>query len=713
MKAQFKPIWDHVDTIQLSEGQGVNYALPAYIKAITILDPNETEIELDSGDIDFVTSVKKNGTEVAYSIDDNIVTIPPSDNISIIELTRSGVVTIEHITGELVPGVTVQNNSLRGIFPNIPFPATHFYTFLLRAKFNNIVSDIQISIVAAPVTQTSTWNEATLPTLITNTALISKSYFSFGSVSYGRAVDLTVDVINPDSTALVFDYRSPTGIVSSATSYGSIPTGLEIFSEPLRISGYIPAEAMAGDYFFEVYSDDDNAPAPIIFHFNIPESSFDEFTITNRIHWETDTYIGTITEGLPTHLKISASANQPITFSLSDGSRPLPVGISLLPSGLITGIGPHTNISRFSFTAKATSGSTVSTKSFEFDIVKSFLTSDTMNANLLISGDQRLLLKAIANNINNNIKYRIDDDNFSYDSKISLIRGLKHGDIGDMSYDVEFTAIIKEYESLPLLVDGEHKCDVVFRRLYTPMDQAGGYTIGNDIIPTPVSNLQFPSLFITEGSFTNLRKNLVELNGLNNPRSNTLGKDGGEIFDYWMDDYFPAVVIAYVLPNVGKTLVNTLSYGNIPVGTIIHFDRLEVEKNNSEYFYYFSSENTPEKITFAIPATPTNARVGGVTFSSLNHPLSAEPVITWTESEPNQTYILRIYSGEDLLDTIEISGTYFKYTVARQQADNEPSHVWFELSSKRGDDESEPLVTNVPIWYGWGGGWGRNYGSVL
>lgn len=714
IKAYFRPVWEHFAPAAVTEGQGVNIPLPVSVKATCIVEQGETEISLDASDAPYISSVLREGSSIAFSVDNDVLSFPASNSITVLEIFRTADIDVVQTMGEMIPGLTIDGLTIKGIVPNVPYPGPHSYRFAMRATADGKIADLTTTMVANPVDEQITWNSETLPAVSQDTSLISSPFYSFGDLPRGQRVEYTIDMLNPDATAIEVLSRAPSGIVSNPSSYGTLPMGLEISNDPFVISGFIPAEAASGDYFVEFYVDEDKAPPAIVVHFSIPHDTFDSFSVINRIEWNSEPYLGRIVEGIQSHLEISAQPieGQSVTYSLAEGSRPLPSGLRLNAYGRIQGIAPHVaGEKEFTFTAKAASGAHVSTRTFSFKIINSFNTAKVMHATLPITGDKRLTFESYFDQIPSGVKYRGQEFFFQPNTNVSLVKGLKRDTITGLSYDAPFEALVGPFSYATASLDGVDLYDVIYRPFFTPMDKSGGYSTGYDVIPTPVSYPQDPQVFITEGSFNNLRKNLVEIMGLAHARTNTLGPNGGELLDLWMDDHIPAAIIGYVKAGKGKETVEAMTYGDIPEGTLVRFDRMLIDNGVSSYLYFLGAENAPTKIVYADPTPPVNARVNGLAFDK-KHPLRVEPILRWDSSEPNQTFMLRVYNADTMLSEIPVSGTYYKYTLAQQSVDGDPGYVRFELSSVRSEQESAPISASVPIRKGWGYAWGTNFGST-
>lgn len=708
--AYFRPVWDDFNPPPVHEGRGVNIPLPVAVRATLSIPSGGSSVLVSDADIPYITGVVRDGLSISYTIQGNILSFSPISDKAIIEIEHSGEIMVFLNTGELVPSLVIDGLTIKGIVPNVPYPDPTHYDFVLRAIWNNLPADLSASIQAFPQDEQITWNTESLPLLTSNDGLIDQPFYSYGSVSRGQQFEAIIDIINPDSTPLKVQEQPPNNIVSDNNIYGTLPIGIEVSNNPLTLSGFIPAEAASGDYLFELFIDEDGAPEPIIIHINVPINSFDTFTAINRLSWVSDTDLGNVKEGLPCHLSIIANHNLGggVSYSLAEGSRQLPSGLTLNRHGEITGVVPHVSGDRiFEFSAKATSGRFVATRTFQFTIEQTFSNSNYSYVSLLLAGDIRQKFIQYSSQIDQQDLFHPMDELFRSNQYISLLRGVSGNVLTGLTYDRPFSAILGPFEFRTAYFNDKPLYDVIIRRLSTPMDASGGFAIGNDVIPTPVSYPQNPDTFIVEGSFNNLRKNIVEQTTLNN-NNQRLGPNGGELLDYWMDDYFPAAIVANVQHGRGNDIHQRLDYGDLPIGTVVNFDRIAVSNNRSSYFYFFNADNRTDRIVFADPEQPTNAAVNGISFDS-KHPMRSNPIITWSSSDVVQTYLIRIYNGNRLLSEVLIDGTYYEYSDAQQIVDGMPGFVRFELYSLRGDQRSQPITANVPIKLGWNYGWGKLY----
>jgi len=138
--------------------------------------------------------------------------------------------------------------------------------------------------------------------------------------------------INFDATGIGLDTQK-----FDQSGYG-IPPGLTMDSATGWLWGYIPVQtAVSATYTFQVQAYRNDAPsiisAPITYTLTVLGD------ILNTITWNTASDLGIIDNGAVSEFAISAVSNlgKALRFSLSADGSQLPQGLTLLPSGLISG----------------------------------------------------------------------------------------------------------------------------------------------------------------------------------------------------------------------------------------------------------------------------------------------------------------------------------------------------------------------------------------
>jgi hypothetical protein len=731
----FKPVWDSFNLPDVAETIGVNIPSKLALRATVMLDPGETVVRISEDDSAAVIKVSKDGEEqLAYSLENGLLTVAPTfDDVSVLEVERSGAVTYSVFVGQIVPGITISaTGRLRGIVGNIPFKEPHFYRFGLRATWEGMVADVIKEWLATPVDNQLTWNIDTLPAPQTDSSKVTgRTFHTIGEFRRGQKVEVGIDLFNPDFTNVEVEMRSFSGMVANSRHYGgALPTGLSISNNPFVISGFIPAEALAGDYFFEVFVNEPYGPTPIILHIKLLGDQFDDFTAINRITWTTEPNLGSIKEGLPCLFRVSAtnSTGQAVTYRLAPGSRPLPTGLALTTTGEIRGRAPHVASDVVAnFSVKATSGPFVSTQAFSMKVLKTFEEPNHLTVSLPLSGPTRRSWQAYATQIPSNRRFRSNDPSFgSAKPDILLVRGLRNRPLENLEYDKAFELIVGPFKSAKVIDNGIHVYDVIYRDFFDPMHGAGGFIPGDaNVVESPVFYPQNPAIRINEGTVRNIRSDLVTKVGLASkaPKRRVLGLLGGELLDRWMTTpqedgktigFVTAGIIDYVQAGRGATLVKTLTYGDIPVGTSISFDRLLVQGPQVTYHYHLGwGNNNDGNIELSPPLAPVDYRVDGVPIDLDNgmHPL---PTLSWSPSETAAvTYTLRFYNAGTLIRTeTGLTSTSFTYSSAMQAEDDNPAHLFVDLTAEQDERVSTALRASVRLRAGWGYAWGFRYGGA-
>lgn len=718
-KALFAPIWDDFELPPVTEGTGVSAQTPLRIRATITLAPFETQIEIADKDLAELSSVTKDGVSVSYTINGNVLTVPSSSRPTLLELERDGTPTFSIFVGEIVPGLQIDaTGRLKGIVGNIPSFTPRSYRFGIRALHEGIAADTIKTWVANPTHGTISWNTTTLPAFTLASNLITgRAFYTMGEFKRGQTVEIGIDLNNPDFTPLEVQYRAVIERVEGATSFSGLPMGLSISNNPFVIKGFIPAEAIPGDYFIELFVDEPQAPTPIILHFPLRGDAFDKFTAINRLNWITEDDLGEMLEGHPSAFSVEARNDDgsAVTYTLAPGSRQLPMGLTLASNGEIRGKATHVpHDTTYVITVKASSGLFVNTRTFKFKVKNVFQNDKHLTVWMPLSGPERVIWNDYLTQIPADDLYRHNDPAYAAPSRMLLIRGLNARPITSLIYDQPFEVILGPFKLAKVIDNGRVLYEVIYREFFDPKSKAGGFVPDKeDVIPSPVFYPQNPSVRITEGTIRNLRSNLVDHLGLNSTplKAKKLGRRGGELLDRWMTDYVSAGIVAYVQPGAGEGLLKTLSYEGLPVGYVVDFDRMLIESDAGSYFYHLGWDNNdPDDIVVGAPLPPLDFRVDGVPFADVSAQ-SAEPVLTWAPREPDLVYSIQLFNGNTLLRTEEIEGNIFKYTAILQAVDADPGHIRFVITAKRGSLVSDELSVPIVIRSGWGYGWGYRYGG--
>ncbi len=709
--AIFAPEWDHFTLTTINEGDGINVAPSFGIRSTITLAPNETDIMMSSEDRAALTSIYRDGASVAHTDITGGVRLPATSHTSIITLTRSGTPTFQVFVGQLPPGLTISSTGrLKGIVANIPSKQTTVYRFGLRATFAGKSADIVTQWSAIPADQTINWNYDTLPALTTDHDLATQPFYYMGEFKRGQTVDIVLDIINPDATPLAVLKRIPnTVLIGDDIFLNQFPMGLTTADNPFTISGFIPAEAVPGRYYVELYVDEPMPLQPIVLGFNLLGDSFDQFTAVNKLVWQTPAALGSFKEGQKSDITLVAEINTgEVSYALAPGSLSLPIGMVLAENGELQGKFPHADAT-FEFTVKATSGRFIAIKTFRFSVTSIFLTAKSLTASLLISGDEKSYWTTAASALTDH--YRPDDPHFTPRSSITVIRGLKNAPLSDLPYGKPIELLLGPYKVAQMVRNGVAVYDVVYRDVIDPMARAGGFVANTQsIIPEIVTYPQNPEIKITDASIHNFRCDLVQHLELNSAIQKL---EIGELLDEWATSYKPITVIAYLKPGTAAAQIGSLSYGSKPIGSVVRFDRLLLDDGTTSYFYFLGYDhNDPTAIVAGVPLTPSNFQIDGLTDSQATG-VFPQPTLTWTARESEVEYRLDIYNIDVLLRSETLEGTSYRYSSTLQSVDDQPGYVRFVLVAKRGDLVS-PLVTATALLHaGWGYAWGLRYGGLV
>jgi hypothetical protein len=705
----FKPAWKPFDIPASVEGSGVNFPVAYEIEAVLSLESGENSFAISQEDALALTLVTRDNEDVSYTISDGVMTLPMMDRPTIVYMTRSGTPTFSVFAGDLPPGAVLSAGRIRGIMGNIPSKKPVVFRFGLRCQFGAYRADAIRAWTVAPADQSILWNYATLPPAV-RSSLATQPYYSFGEVRRGQTIEYDIDIYNPDATYLDVLTRAPSAVVEGANIYSGFPLGITVKSEPFSIQGFIPAEAKAGDYFMELWVDEPLPLPPIIVHFKLLGDSFDTFTAINRIEWQTPKALGLCREGDLSTLSVRAinTTGDPVSYALASGSLSLPVGLLLDAEGNIRGRMPHVEATtQFEITVKASSDRFVASRTFSFSVKKHFDTGKNIWVSLPLSGQVKRDWKQLGTKLTS--LYRPSDPNFATATEVNVIRGLKSKPITALPYAKPFNVFVGAYKYATITHEGVPVYDVIYRPLIDPMDKSGGFVANTpDVIPTPVTYPQNASIEIVEASINNVRRDLAFRLGLDSSSSRLLE---GELLDAWQTAYEPMLVVGYVMPGTARAQLLTLSYGNMPIGTSVMFDRLLIKDGSNSYYYYMGSgDQNPTQVIVGTPLAPIDMRIDGVDVAHANSRYP-EPTFSWVAQEADVIYTIELYSGDTLLRQEETTGTIFRYTKVMQNVDANPGHAKVVVRSMRGDLRSPAVIGYALMHAGWGISWGLRYGG--
>lgn len=705
MKAVFYPAWKPFDLASITEGTGISVKLPVSIEAVVNLSADERSMGISQDDAANLTSVERDGGAVSYTIVDGVLTVPDSNRASVIVLRRAAVCSFSVFAGSLPPGILLINDYFRGVVGNIPSKAAVTYRFGLRCHYGDSFADIIKSWSANPADETLQWNYTTLPDPVTNE---NGKYYSYGDFKRGQKISFDIDIFNPDATPLPILQRPPAAIQATSEVFLSLPLGISITSNPCRLTGFIPAEAIPGDYYVELWVDEPFPLPPIVIHLKVLRNSFDTFTAINRLTWQTDEKLGTVQEGQPAILSISASnsSGDGVTYSLAAGSRTLPTGIYLTPTGELRGIYPHVNAdTEFEFTAKVVSGRFVNTRIFHLTIEKHFQTGKTASLSLPISGDVKQHLVANASHLTN--RFRLGDKSLPIGSEISIIQGLRADRITELPTFSPTDVLLGKYRSEPVVHDGKTVCDVIYREVIDTREHSGGFASNTpDIIKERALYPENPSIEIREPSLNNIRRDSVFHCGIDT-KSNRLSD---AILPVWQETYSPILIVGYVAAGEGAKQAGVLPYGEVPIGSKLSFDRILIRQGINSYFFYLGSSGKVATLVAGEPLPPVDLRLDGVPVGQSSGRYT-EPSFSWIAQEIDVSFSIEIYNGLSLLRAEEVNGNSFRYTSILQAVDSGPSYITFIIKAKRGDSVSKSVTAGALIRAGWGNAWGLRYGG--
>ena len=564
-----------------------------------VISPNQVNLAGKNIDSSLISNVYVNNNSVSYTIETDKIflsnTVVSQSDVIIINTTKP--LTYSTLYDSLPDGLSLSNSGLiSGTIKTSKSVVPQTYTFASRVSDGIYVRDREFSIIVNISTEVSSppsWGK--LPAEKIKSGNPSFPYIPIGSATRSTLFDFQLDIFEPTNIPPTFEIQrffNP----QLSSPFNMIPSGLSITSAGL-IEGIVAPDVLFGDYYFNILMKDffgnfitsGNATRALTFKITVEptNTSLQPFRL---IIWNTPAgLLASLYEGqaFPLSVNASCTTGESASYSLVKNTK-LPPGLKLnSANGNIEGILLHasdTNVT-YDFTIRANVLNIFEDRNFSITVLSKYKSSQFLDFYFKIRMlDATYMTKYYSEIISTSDYFRSDDTNFgklnSNSLQIYIIGGLNGSADTVGSYirssptNGPIRLILGDHKVAKVIINGEVIYEVLYREVSDSMAGAGGYIIDNnpvkDTLLYPESDATNP-IYINPNSINNIRSEFAL--GLKFPSDNPkfLGINSAENLPIWMScpqsnndpstaiGYIPAIVVAYLLPEKGKQVLDTIA----------------------------------------------------------------------------------------------------------------------------------------------------------
>jgi hypothetical protein len=618
----------------------------------------------------------------------------------LIEIETSEVITFTLLHDNLPPGLSMSTHGVIsgkvGLLPTDGPSLT--YSFAVRITDGISVRDRQFTILAVPVAvelEPPGWGN--LPSSTVDTEVPSPfSYIPLPATSRGTAYTYQLDLFLPSGVPPTLVLETFIGNEAVGSPFDMFPEGLVLDPHTGLITGSVSTDTPLGQYFFVIKMLDSRGnPITVgtgahnlVFGIDVA-APFAALEPLRFVIWTTPAgSIATVSEGqvFPIGVRATCTTGEAVTYSLATNT-PLPSGLSLnTTTGDIEGVVGHVPANEtFTFTIRGKVGETFSDRTFSITVITRYNTASFINVKFKIRTPDSVPMAAYyATVINQDDYFRPTDANFGSISPNALSIFLLGG-LGGDNATLETVIRSSPYDAPVRLLLGPHKIayakmnnqvvyEVLYREVEDPLLGAGGFTVVNGV-PTSAPELYPESLpsdpiYLYPTSIANIRNDFVSRIGFptNDPsiNHNLSLAAGAENLPLWMTSpqvgtdtttalgYVPAVVIAYLAPTHGQTVLNQIDVRPITAEAVEDTSDPIAAGHEVVFDQYFIEFQTISEATIL---TDPNSILSTITINGVSYPYYRGTI--GTETPTNLAALTTFDSALTLFDQFATSGGKF------------------------------------------------------
>jgi hypothetical protein len=560
---------------------------------------SQTVLEIGTNSAN-VNLILVNGDAVSFTILSNAVqfthTLLPTDIFSIY---TSDVISYSLLYNSLPPGLSISSTGLiSGLVGLIPSLDPLIYTFAIRITDGFFSRDRQLSINAIPVSTVVVppgWGA--LPSQIT--AAAGFQYYPLGSTNRGEPFLYQFSLYEPNGLQPYLTLGNFTGSESITAPFNAFPTGLVLNNRTGLITGSVNTVLPVGQYFFKLtMTDSNNDPitsgsgaTPLVCGIQV-NPPFNILSPFEKVIWNTyPGSLGTLISGTICAMSVSAfcTTGGPVSYRVISSSLPPNLILNSLNGNIEGTLGFISTNQIYTFAIRAFVDGAYADRTFSISTQTLYYNNEFLEMDFLLRVNDKKPMENYYNTvISPSSIFRPTDQNFINTYTIFLLRAsipVSFQSVASQSnYDRPIKLILGDHALAYAVINGNVAYEVLYRPVYDPLEKAGGYTLINNVpVIDPViypESLSGHPQYVYPTSINNIRYEFV--NALGIPATNpafrhALGIGTAENLPLWMTSpqgnnnpasalgYIPALVVAYLKPGTGATILNNIRQRHAPI----------------------------------------------------------------------------------------------------------------------------------------------------